>query len=154
MSASRAGLFFDELAVGQSWHSARFSVTEEAIISFAFTWDPQPFHIDRIGAQNSVFGGLVASGLHTFMLSYRLYYDQGILAGTALAGLGVDDMRFQRPLRPGDTVRVETEILETRPTSKSDRGVVRLRLKTTNQDEAQIFGCIISALVARRVTAS
>ena len=150
MSAEPHGFFLEDISVGQTWTSPGLTVTEESIISFAFTWDPQPFHLDKVASGQSVFGDLVASGLQTLMLSYRLYYDLGLLRGTALAGLGMDEIRFLSPLRPGDTIKVAVTVMEARPTSKPDRGVARLRLQTCDQSCRPILSFILSALIARR----
>jgi len=144
------GLFYDELEIGAVFSTARVTVTETAIIDFAFEWDPEPFHVDRIAAQNSVFGGIVGSGLHTLMTSYRLYYNHGLLKDTALAGLGFDEVRFKRPLRPNDTIQVVTTIIEKRPTRKPDRGIVCLRIETINQEDQLVMSMSLSALVATR----
>lgn len=143
------GLDFDELVTGASYRTARVTVTEEAIIRFAFEWDPQPFHIDRIASANSIFGGLVGSGLHSFMLSYRLYFDHGLIKGTALAGLGIDDLRFVKPLKPGDTIQVTVTVGEKHVTRKPDRGKVKLHLVTRNDRDESILTLTINALVAR-----
>lgn len=150
ISSERRGLYFDDLSVGQTWTTPGLTVTEESIINFAFTWDPQPFHLDKVASSGSLFGELVGSGLQTLMLSYRLYYDLGLMTGTALAGLGLDEIRFLSPLRPGDTISVDVTILELRPTSKPDRGVVKVQLKTRGQRPDPIMTLTLSALVARR----
>ena len=145
------GLFFEDLTVGATFTTARATITEEAIIAFAMMWDPQPFHIDRISAGESIFGGLVGSGLHTFMTSYRLYFDHGLLKGTALAGLGIENLSFLGPLRPGDTIQVTVTILDKRASRKPDRGVVRLRLETHAQASEPILRFDLVVLVACRI---
>ena len=142
------GRYFEELEVGASYRTARVSITEEAIIRFGFEWDPQPFHIDRIAAAESMFGGLIGSGLHTMLLSYKLYFDHGLLRQTALAGLGFDEIRFQKPLRPGDTIQVTITIAGKRMTSKPGRGVTRLHLETVNQDGETILSMYLTPIVA------
>jgi acyl dehydratase len=91
-------LTYEELEIGAVYHTASVTVTEGAIIDFALRWDPQPFHMDRFAAKESIFGELVGSGLQTLMLSYRLFHDRGLLKDTALAGLGIDSLRFVSPL--------------------------------------------------------
>ncbi|MFG1300759.1 MaoC/PaaZ C-terminal domain-containing protein [Xanthobacter sp. V3C-3] len=146
----QCGLYFDELRQGAQYKTARFTVTEDAIIRFAMEWDAQPFHVDSIAAQESVFGALVGSGLHTLMLSYRLYFDHGLLKGTALAGLGIDRIRFHRPLMPGATIQVEYAFGEVRASTKPGRGIVRIDLTTRDQDGEIILTFSLSALVATR----
>jgi acyl dehydratase len=91
--------------------------------------------------------------LHTLMTSYRLYYNHGLLKDTALAGLGFDEVRFKRPLRPNDTIQVVTTITEKRPTRKPDRGIVCLRIETINQEDQLVMSMSLSALVATRGSA-
>lgn len=148
------GLYFDELQQGAQYKTARFTVTEDAVIRFAMEWDAQPFHVDAIAAQDSVFGGLVGSGLQTLMLSYRLYYDHGLLKGTALAGLGIDRIRFHRPLRPGATIQVEYALGEVRASMKPGRGIVRVDLTTRDAAGEIILTFSLAALVAARPTES
>lgn len=145
------GLFFEELETGASYRTGRVTVTEDAIICFAHEWDPQPFHIDRIAAQESIFGGLVGSGLQTLMLTYRLYYDHGLIKETAVAGLGFEALNFHAPLRPGDTIRVLVKVLDKRLSRHPGRGVVRIGLTTLNQDETTILSLSLNALVACRI---
>ncbi|MEP9351882.1 MaoC/PaaZ C-terminal domain-containing protein [Xanthobacter sp. KR7-225] len=144
------GLYFDELREGAQYKTARFTVTEDAVIRFAMEWDAQPFHVDAIAAQDSVFGGLVGSGLQTLLLSYRLYYDDGLLKGTALAGLGIDRMSFHRPLRPGATIQVEYALAEVRASTKPGRGIVRIDMMTRDAAGDIVLTFSLSALVAAR----
>lgn len=144
--ASR-GLSYEQLETGSLFNSERLTVTEDSIIRFALEWDPQPFHIDRIGATSSLFGNLVGSGLHTLLISYRLYFDTGILKGTALAGLGIDDVRFLLPLKPGDTISVVVTVGEKSETRHPDRGRVKLHLRTQNDSGDTILTFTITALV-------
>jgi acyl dehydratase len=152
MSAAQ-GLWYEELSPGQSWLSPCAPVDEASVIGFATKWDPQPFHIDPAAARQTLFGGLSGSGLQTLMISYRLYYDTAVLNGTALAGLGFDEVRFLKPLRPGDVLQVRTTVRSMRPTSKPDRGMVVLKLETFTLRE-QIFSMDLLALVSRRPPAS
>ncbi len=145
------GLTYEELEPGAVYHTGRATVTESAIIDFALLWDPQPFHIDRLAARESIFGELVGSGLQTLMLSYRLYYDHGLVKGTALAGLGIDSLRFVRPLRPNDTIGVRTTVLSKRPSKTPGRGIVELSLETINQNDEIVLSLILKPLVARRL---
>ena len=144
------GRYFEELEVGAVYTTARVSLTEDAIIRFGFEWDPQPFHIDRMAASESMFGGLIASGYHTMLVSYRLYFDHGLLRETAMAGLGFDEVRFRKPLRPADTIKVVITVVEKRMSSKPDRGIARLKLETVNQDDEIIMSMYLTPLVACR----
>lgn len=112
------GKYFEDLVLGETWRTEGFTVSKEAIISFAAHWDSQPFHVDQVAAQVSVFGGLVGSGLQTMLLSYRLYHALDLLHGTALAGLGIDEVRFHAPLRPEDTIHVVVRVAKVAATSR------------------------------------
>jgi acyl dehydratase len=119
------------------------------MIRFASEWDPYPFHIDPQAARSSVFGRLCASGLHTLLLSYRLFGKLKLFDGTTLAGLGIEHLRFHRPLFPGDAIRVRVEVAETVTTNKADRGMVKLRLATHNQAGELVMDLLLPLLVER-----
>lgn len=146
----KRGLYFEELVLGKQYRTTGITVTEDAIIRFALVWDSQPFHVDAVAAKDSIFGGLVSSGLQTLMLSYKLYYEHGLLKGTAIAGLGFDEMRFLKPLRPGDTIRVDYTIGNLKPSSKPGQGIVRVDLAAVNQNGDVILTVSLTALVASR----
>ena len=120
-------------------------------MEFAREFDPQPFHLDRGAADKSVFRGLVASGWHTAAITMRLLVTSDLnLAGGAI-GLGVDEMRFPMPVRPGDVLRLELEIVDVRESrSKRDRGTVRLRYATRNQKDEIVFTQTATVLVPKR----
>ncbi|MER2537500.1 MAG: MaoC/PaaZ C-terminal domain-containing protein [Rhizobiaceae bacterium] len=142
------GLSFESLEVGRSYETAGATITEDAIIRFGLEWDPQPFHIDRLSAAESLFGRLVGSGLHTLLMTYRLYVDHGLLRGTALAGLGIDNIRFIKPLCPGDTIHVLITIVSKGPSRTPGQGIVRLKLETSNHHRDAILSMDLKALVA------
>ena len=101
--------------------------------------DPQPYHLDEEAAHKSVFGGLAASGWHTAALSMRLLVDSEFRPAHGILGVGVDELRWLRPVRPGDSLYVETEVLEVRPSkSQADRGLIRMRTTTFNQSGEQV----------------
>ena len=109
-------------------------VTREAIVAFAAQFDPQAFHVDDAAAHRSSFGGLVASGWHTCGLAMRLYVDAVLRRAASLGSPGVDRVRWLKPVRPGDVLRLRVEVLEARPSeSKPHLGLVRSRWKMTNQ---------------------
>lgn len=129
------------------------TLTESAIIDFAFRYDPQPFHLDVDAATRSPFGGLIASGFQTLALSFRLFRDTGTITGTSLGGRGGDGLRWWRPVRPGDTLRVRVEVRERLEPRRPDRGIVRLAYTTLNQHGEEVMTVTFDHLVARRPTA-
>jgi acyl dehydratase len=144
-------LYLEDLHVGDRFGSDTFAVTKEEIIAFARDFDPQPFHLDAKAAGQSVFKELVASGWHTAAMSMKLFVTGKLKLAGGSVGLGVDELRWPRPVRPGDTLRLETEILDVRPSkSKSDRGIIRIRNVTSNQRDEVLQTFEASVLVRRR----
>jgi acyl dehydratase len=142
--------YFDDLKAGDRFESANFSVTADAIIEFGRQWDPQSFHIDPTLAKQTMFDGLIASGWHTAAITMRLFVQTLDFAEGAI-GLGVDELQWPTPVRPGDVLRVETEILELRPSrSKPSHGIIRLRNTTRNQQNEVVQTMYASALVPKR----
>lgn len=126
--------YFEDFKVGDRFTSAGLTMTEAGMVEFARQWDPQPFHIDAEFANKWTFGGLIASGLHTMAVTLRLWLDQGVFRACSLGSPGLGEVQFPRPVRPGDTLRVVTDIAELRPSaSKPDRGIARIRQVTINQ---------------------
>jgi acyl dehydratase len=143
--------YFEDFAVGQTFEAGRVTVGEAEIIAFARQYDPQPFHIDPDAARASIYDGLIASGWHTAALSMRLLVD-AIFADTAGMGSpGVDELRWLRPVRPGDTLGVRLTILEARgSSSKPDRGIIRFRVETQNQAGELVMRMTGAGFIARR----
>src|SRR6201995_5660901 len=120
-------LYFDDLKPGDRFQSETFAVPAQAIVEFAEKFDPQKFHLNAKSAERSIFKGLVASGWHTAAITMRLFIRRLNFAEGAI-GLGVDELRWPNAVRPGDVLRVKTEIIEARESkSKPDHGVIRLR---------------------------
>ncbi|WP_422000171.1 MaoC family dehydratase [Reyranella sp.] len=131
---------FEDFRVGDRFVSAGMTVTEAAIIDFARQWDPQPFHMDAEFARGWTFGGLIASGLHTMSLTLRLWLDQGVFRACSLGSPGLGAVTFPRPVRPGDTLHVVTDVVELRASeSKPDRGIARIRQVTLNQRDEPVL---------------
>lgn len=128
-------LYFEDLHIGHKIRTDSYIVSAEEIISFATQYDPQPMHMDAEAAKHSIFGELVASGWHTLAITMRLMVLAKPLGDIPLVGLGGDEVRFLRPLRPNDVVHVEAEISDKRPASKPDRGHVEVSLKTFANDQ-------------------
>ncbi len=143
--------YYEDFAVGERMESAGATLSEAQMIDFALAYDPQPFHIDAVAARQSIFGGLVASGLHTLALSCRLFIQSGALGNANLGGPGFDEVRFLRPVRPGDTLRVVAEVEAMRPSrSKPDRGTLSLRYRTFNQRGEEVLSFVCLQIVRRR----
>lgn len=135
-------LYFEDFAVGDRFVSAGVTVSESMILDFALQYDPQPFHLDAEAAKASHFGGLIASGFQTMALGFRMILQLGIFRACGMGSPGLDELRWPAPVRPGDTLHSELEILESRPSrSKPDRGMLTTRLRVLNQhgDEVMTF---------------
>ena len=125
---------FDTLAPGDEIDLGSRQVTETEIIAFARDFDPQPFHIDPDAADASIFGGIIASGWHTCALTMRLLVDGFLSHATSMGSPGVEQIRWLRPVRPGDTLHARIRVLEKRPSqSKPDRGSIKSLTEVTNQ---------------------
>lgn len=144
-------MYFEDLAVGQTYFSSRHVVTEEEIIGFARQFDPQPFHTNPAAATTSFFGRLCASGWHTAAVTMRLFVTSDFDLHGGKIGGGVESLRWPVPTHPGDELRVEAEIVETRLSrSKPDRGWIRVQVTTRNQRDEIAQQMIASMVVARR----
>ena len=144
-------LYFDDLAIGQRYPSDSFRVTEDAITAFAREFDVQPFHLEHASANESLFGGLAASGWHTAAIAMRLFTTGPLQFAGGAIGLGVDELRWPVAVRPNDTIQLETEILELRPSrSKPTHGLVRLRNVARNQKGEIVLSYLANAMVQRR----
>jgi acyl dehydratase len=146
-------MYFDDFVVGQVFASRRpLRVEKDDIIAFAKKFDPQFFHLDEDAARNSIFGGLVASGWHTAALTMRLLSEREQKPAGGSIGLGFDELRWPIPVRPGDELRIESEVLDVRPSkSRPDRGVIKMRTRTLNQDGKVVQEIVQNAMVSRRV---
>ena len=142
--------YLEDLRVGDRFGSDTIAVTEESIIAFAREFDPQPFHLDATAAEESIFKGLSTSGWHTAAMSMKLFITGELKIAGGSVGLGVDELRWPQPVRPGDVLRLETEILDVRASrSKPDRGIIRIRNVTTNQ-HGEIVQTFVAFVMVRR----
>ena len=143
--------YFDDFKVGERFRSKGVTLTEAEIISFALAYDPQPFHLDAVAAAQSPFGGLIASGLQTFALGWRMFLQEGAFSACSLGSPGIDELRWTAPVRPGDTLRTEAEVIETRPSgSKPDRGTLKMAYRMTNQRGETVLTMTILHILKRR----
>jgi acyl dehydratase len=130
----RQDLWFEDFEPGQRFRTAGATLSEAQILDFAWAHDPQPFHIDKEAAAASPYGGLIASGFQTLLVSFRLIHQERIINAASLGSPGLDELRWLRPVRPGDTLRVEAEVRESRPSgSRPDRGMVVIAYTVMNQ---------------------
>jgi acyl dehydratase len=134
--------YLEDFAVGQVFKSGRKRVDKDEIFTFAREYDPQPFHLDEAAARQSPFAGLAASGWHTAAMSMRLIVDGEFKPAGGILGVGFDELSWPRAVRPGDELYVKSEVLEVRPSkSRPDRGMIRVRNTTFNQNDepVQVF---------------
>ncbi len=145
-------LYLEDFAVGRIYRSSkRKRVTTEEIKRFAAEYDPQPFHLDEEAGKKSFFGEFVASGWHTAAMTMRLMVDSEFKAANGLIGAGLDELRWPRPVRPGDELRIETEVLEIRESkSRPEIGFVRFRMTTLNQKGEAVQIGVCNLVVPRR----
>ena len=144
------GWYLEDLQVGQRFVSGTHHMDKARIKSFAMEFDPQPFHLDEAAAKASVFSGLAASGWHTAAVAMRLLVDGGLPLGNGIIGLG-GDLTWPKPTRPGDTLHVESEILEIVPSrSKPNQAIVKVRSITLNQDGEPVHSFTSKCLVFKR----
>jgi acyl dehydratase len=144
-------IFFEDLAVGDTFEFGSYDVTAEEILEFAEQYDPQWFHTEPERAADSIYGGLIASGWHTGAMTMRMLVDHHFSRAASMGAIGLEELRWPNPVRPGETLSVESEVLETRPSeSKPDRGVVRTRTTTVNEAGESKMGMVSLVLYGRR----
>lgn len=146
--------YLDNFDVGQTFGSGRVTVTAEGIKTFAGEFDPQPFHLDEEAARGSLFGGLVASGWYTASLTMRLLVDGPLSPVGGLIGAGCDELRWPRPVHPGDELHILSEVLGVRElASRPGSGMVKLRTTTFNQNDEPVQIFVANLLVPCRPAA-
>jgi acyl dehydratase len=143
--------YLEDYVAGQTFGSGRIRVDKERIKAFAAEFDPQPFHCDETLALDSIFGGLIASGWHTAAVTMRLLVDGELRPAGGFIGIGFDEFRWPRPVRPGDELHVESEILEIRASkSRPDQGIIKVRTTTFNQHDETVQVQVANLLVLAR----
>ena len=143
--------YLEDFHAGDRFRSSAIQINAEEIVEFARKFDPQPFHTDGIAARDSAFGGLVASGWHTASITMRLLAQSEIRVAGGLIGMGVEQLRWPAPVRPGDELHVETEVLDARVSqSHPKHGIVRVRTRTLNQAGIEVQTMLTSLWVPRR----
>ncbi len=147
--------YLDDFKVGEVFRLGGYTFTEGEIIDFALRFDPQPFHLDVAAAGDSIYGGLIASGFQSIAICFRMFIQSGILAQSSMGSPGIDDLRWLAPVRPGDTLHTEVEVVEIKPSrSKPDRGIARLRYSAINQHDETVARFVLNHLLKRRAAAT
>jgi acyl dehydratase len=150
MSGKRMGLYLEDVEVGQTFTSGTYVMDAARIKEFATEFDPQPFHIDENAAEDSLFHGLAASGWHTAAVAMRLLTTSGLRFANGILGLGAE-ISWPRPTRPGDTLHIDSEVIEIRLSqSKPDHGIVTIRSTMLNQKGETVYVLNAKLLVPRR----
>jgi len=144
--------YVEDFAVGQKFGSARRQrIDKERAFAFAAEFDPQPFHLDEAAARHSIFGELTASGWHTAAATMRLLVESEVRPAGGFVGAGLDECRWPRPVRHGDELRVECEVLDVRPLkSRPTHGLIKLRTTTLNQNDEAVLTYVVNMVVQRR----
>jgi acyl dehydratase len=143
--------YFEDFKVGDTFAAGTIDVTQDAIIAYARQFDPQPFHTDPEAAKKTLFGELVASGWHTASMTMALFARSEIRIVNGVIGGGVEQLSWPRPVRPGDRLTVRSEVLEVRPSrSKPDRGMIRVRVETVNQNGEIVQSFVPQLVVLKR----
>ncbi len=143
--------YLEDFSVGQTFRSGTVTVNAAEIKAFASQFDPQPFHLDENAAVLTFFGGLVASGWHTAALTMRLIVDSELKIAGGSIGAGAEELRWPRPVRPGDTLHAVSEVLDIRQSkSRPDQGIIKMRTQTFNQDDQLVMNFVANMLVPRR----
>jgi acyl dehydratase len=149
-SSTLESIYLEDLSVGQRFTSGTYLMEENRIKAFAAEFDPQPFHLDQSAAEASVFKGLVASGWHTAAVAMRLLVTGGLPIANGIIGFG-GEISWPRPTRPGDLLRLESEVVDIVPSrSKPQQGIVTVRITALNQDSEPVYLFTAKVLVFRR----
>lgn len=145
-------LYLDDLAPGMSFKGvAETTVDAASIIAFARQYDPQPFHLDDAAAKKTMFGGLAASGWHTAAMTMQLIVNDGPPLVGGVIGAGTDEIRWPKPVRPGDRLRIESEVLEVRPSRSNPKiGIAKVRTTTLNQNSEPVQIFVANLIVPRK----
>ena len=146
--------FLEDFAPGQKYQSSgRVAIDADSIKAFARQYDPQPYHLDEGAARDSIFKGLAASGWHTAALTMRLVVGSDMQPAGGVLGAGMDELRWPTPVRPGDELHVESEVLEVRASkSRPDQGLIKVRTTTLNQNDEPVQVFVGNLIVPKRPT--
>jgi len=142
--------WFDDLALGMRFKSPEKVISREDIKRFAAEFDPQPYHLDEADAERTPLKGLAASGWHTAAIAMRLVVETRPFGPRPLLGLGVDELRWFAPVRPGDAIRLEGEVIDLTPSKSKPNGIVRIKWTAFNQHGEPVYTFTPIAIVPRR----
>ena len=142
--------WFDDLKVGLRFKSEKQTVSKEDILRFAAEFDPQPFHLDEAAAEQTILNGLAASGWHTAAIAMRLAITARPFGPHPLFGAGVDELRWLKPVRPGDTLHLEGEVVELHPSRTKPQGIARVKWTAYNQNGEAVYTFNPIAIVPTR----
>ncbi|QXE01549.1 MaoC family dehydratase [Terribacillus sp. DMT04] len=137
---------FSEFEVGQRYETKSIKLSKDAIIEFAKVYDPQYMHIDEEKAKQGRFGDLIASGMQTMSVSFKLWVEEGIYGEDVVAGTGMNNIQFIKPVYPDDELHVVVEVIEIQPKRRGN-GIVTIQLNTYNQNDVKVFQAELSALI-------
>jgi acyl dehydratase len=144
-------IWFESFTLGQTFRSGGKTLSEAEILDFAFRYDPQPIHIDKPAAEAGPYGGLISSGWQTMAVAFRMFMELKPFGQASLGSPGVDELRWLKPVRPGDTIRMEAEVVEIRPSaSRPDRGGVTVAYRVLNQKDETVMTLKAVQLLRRR----
>jgi acyl dehydratase len=142
--------YFEDFAVGDRLTTPGITLTEANIVDFGLRFDPQPIHIDKVAAEQGFYGGLIASGWQVGALAFRMTWQSGFLYGGSIGSPGVDELRWLKPVRPGDTITVDVEVTGTRISSKGNRGYVNVNFAIKNHKGETVMTMKSVQLIATR----
>ncbi len=146
-----SGRYFDDFEIGERFTSPGVTVSEGQILDFALAYDPQPFHIDKEAAAASPYGGLIASGFQTLALAFRAFFQANVINEASMGSPGMDELRWLKPVRPGDTLHIEAVVKSKRVSeSKPDRGIVHMGYEVKNQVDVVVMTFTGIHLLRRR----
>ena len=144
-------VWYESFKVGDTVRSPGKTLSEGEIIDWAFQYDPQPFHIDKTAAKESIYGGIIASGWQIAAVAFRMLMHTNIFGNASLGSPGLDELRWRQPVRPGDTISTVVRVTETRVSkSKPDRGLVTLSYEIVNQNDEVVASFKAVQLLRRR----
>jgi len=144
-------MYFDDLPKGYTFETGSRTLSEDDILTFARQWDPQSFHTDPEAAKASPYGGLIASGFHSLLTAYALTLEANVWNEAAMGSPGIDSLRWIRPVRPGDTLRVRIEVTSSTPSrSRPGRGRTGFQHTVLNQNDEVVMTYHCVSILARR----